>query len=40
VDLALDQAYVDGTLVRGPAWPAHPEWLAKFLESLGTKIHP
>jgi protease I len=40
VDVALDQAYVDGTLVTGPAWPAHPEWLAKFLEILGTKIQP
>ena len=40
VDVALDQAHVDGTLVTGPAWPAHPEWLAKFLEILGTKIQP
>ncbi|HMK74840.1 MAG TPA: protease, partial [Thermodesulfobacteriota bacterium] len=23
-----------------PAWPAHPEWLAKFLKVLGTKIEP
>ncbi|MCU1251730.1 MAG: hypothetical protein JWQ49_4759, partial [Edaphobacter sp.] len=21
-------------LVTGPAWPAHPAWLAKFLEIL------
>jgi protease I len=25
-------------LVTAPAWPAHPEWLAKFLQVLGTKI--
>ena len=36
--LAVDQAVVDGKLVTAPAWPAHPEWLAKFLGVLGTKI--
>jgi len=36
--IALDQAHVDGNLVTAPAWPAHPRWLAKFLEVLGTKI--
>ena len=40
VDVALDQACVDGNLVTAPAWPAHPEWLAKFLQMLGTKIQP
>jgi protease I len=24
--------------VTAPAWPAHSEWLARFLEVLGTKI--
>jgi protease I len=24
--------------VTAPAWPAHPDWLAKFLQVLGTKI--
>lgn len=38
VDIALDQAHVCGNLVTAPAWPAHPAWLAKFLEVLGTKI--
>ncbi len=38
VDVPVDQAHVDGKLVTAPAWPAHPEWLAKFLEILGTKI--
>jgi protease I len=40
VEIALDQAHVDGQLVTAPAWPAHPAWLAKFLEVLGTKIEP
>ncbi len=40
VDIPLDQAHVCGNLVTAPAWPAHPAWLAKFLEVLGTKIEP
>ena len=40
VDVAVDKACVDGNLVTAPAWPAHPEWLAKFLEVLRTKIQP
>lgn len=31
-------AVVDGNLVTAPAWPAHPAWILKFLELLGTKI--
>ncbi len=38
IDLPWDKAIVDGNIVTAPAWPAHPEWLAKFLELLGTKI--
>ncbi|MCG8906632.1 MULTISPECIES: DJ-1/PfpI family protein [unclassified Pseudomonas] len=38
VDIPVDAAHVDGNLVTAPAWPAHPAWLAKFLEVLGTKI--
>ncbi len=37
-DIGLDEAHVDGNLITAPAWPAHPAWLAKFLEALGTKI--
>ncbi len=40
VDVALDRAHADGNLVTAPAWPAHPQWLAKFLQLLGTKIEP
>jgi protease I len=32
VHVAITDAVVDGNLVTGPAWPAHPAWLAKFLE--------
>jgi protease I len=38
VELAVDKAHVDGNLVTAPAWPAHPQWLAKFLLVLGTRI--
>jgi protease I len=38
VEIPVDKAHVDGNWVSGPAWPAHAEWLAKFLEVLGTKI--
>jgi len=38
VDVPVDKAVVDRKLVTAPAWPAHPEWLAKFLEVLGTKV--
>jgi protease I len=38
VDIPVDQAHAEGNLVTAPAWPAHPQWLAKFLEVLGTKI--
>jgi protease I len=38
VDTPLNEAIADGTLVTAPAWPAHPAWLAKFLEVLGTRV--
>jgi protease I len=40
VELAMDRAHVDGNLVTAPAWPAHPHWLASFLQVLGTRIEP
>ncbi len=40
VDLQMDEAYVDGNLVSAPAWPAHPAFVRKFLEVLGSKIEP
>ena len=38
LDVPVDRAVVDGMLVTAPAWPAHPDWIAKFLDVLGTKI--
>lgn len=38
VDIAVDQAHVQGNLVTASAWPAHPNWLAAFLGLLGTQI--
>jgi len=34
VPLEVTDATADGNLVTGPAWPAHPKWLAKFLDVL------
>jgi protease I len=38
VTVDMTSAVVDGNLVTGPAWPAHPAWLAKFLEVLETHL--
>jgi protease I len=38
VDIPVDKAFREGNLVSAPAWPAHPQWIALFLEALGTKI--
>jgi len=38
VEIPVDQAYVDGNLVSAPAWPAHPDWLAKFMAVMGAHI--
>src|SRR5262245_19341246 len=40
VEVPMDQAHVDGQLVTAPAWPAHPQWLARFLQVLGTRVTP
>lgn len=40
VNATFSNAHVDGNLVTAPAWPAHPEWMRKFVEVLGTKIDP
>lgn len=37
-DIAVDHAITDGNFVTSPAWPAHPQWLAQFLNVLGTEI--
>ncbi len=38
VAVAMDAAHVEGNLVTAPAWPAHPAWLARFVEKLGATI--
>lgn len=40
VETGMDQAIVDGNLVTAPAWPAHPAWIGKFLEVLGSRLMP
>lgn len=37
-DVPNDQAVVDGNLVTAPDWPAHPDWLAKFLRVMHADI--
>jgi protease I len=39
-DLPPDGATTDGNFVTGFAWPAHPDYLARFLKVLGTKVEP
>ena len=38
VELGWEESLVDGTLVSGPAWTAHPAFLADFIKLLGTTI--
>ena len=38
VALEMTDAVADGNLVTGPAWPAHPAWLAKFLVLLDRSL--
>lgn len=37
-DITVEDAVTDGNLVTAPAWPAHPAWLAQYLDLLGTRI--
>lgn len=37
-EVPVTGAVVDGNLVTAPAWPAHPEWIAKFVQVLGIRI--
>jgi len=40
VNETFSNAHADGKLVTAPAWPAHPEWMRKLLEVLGSRIEP
>lgn len=37
-DVPATETVAHGNLITAPAWPAHPTWLAKFIEVLGTRI--
>jgi len=37
-DIDVTATHTDGKLVTAPAWPAHPAWIAAFLDVLGVKI--
>ncbi|HWW23757.1 MAG TPA: DJ-1/PfpI family protein [Edaphobacter sp.] len=39
ISLDVTDAIADGNLVTAPAWPAHPAWLAKFLEVLSQHLN-
>jgi protease I len=36
-EIAIDAAVTDGNLVTAPAWPAHPAWLAQFMDLLDKR---
>jgi protease I len=38
VAVEMTEALTDGKLVTGPAWPAHPAWLAQFLKVLEAHL--
>ena len=40
VNETFTNACTDGNLVTAAAWPAHPEWMRKFLQVLGSTIEP
>ena len=40
INETFTNAHVDGNLVTAAAWPAHPEWMRKFLALLGSRIEP
>jgi protease I len=40
INETFTNAHVDGNLVTAAAWPAHPEWMRKFLMLLGSRIEP
>ena len=40
VNETFTNAVVDGNLVTAAAWPGHPQWMARFLERIGSSIKP
>ena len=37
-DIEVTQAVTDGHLITAPAWPAHPAWMAQFIQALGATV--
>lgn len=37
-DAEVDETIVDENFITAPAWPAHPSWIAAFIEVMGTTI--
>lgn len=37
---SMSNACVDGNLVTGVVWPAHPDWMREFCKVLGSRIEP
>lgn len=38
IDIPVTDAHTEGNLVSAPAWPAHPAWIAQFLDVMGARI--
>lgn len=38
VEVPVEGVVVDANLVTAPSWPAHPQWIARFLEVMGTRV--
>lgn len=39
ISASVDDAVVDCNLITAPAWPAHPTWLARFVDVLEAREH-
>ncbi len=37
-DIEVTEAVTDGHLITAPAWPAHPAWMAQFIQALGATV--
>lgn len=37
-DIEVTEAVTDGHLITAPAWPAHPVWMAQFIQALGANV--
>ncbi|GAB4818456.1 hypothetical protein N2152v2_005502 [Parachlorella kessleri] len=37
-EVGAEDVVVDGHLITAPAWPAHPKWLAAFVDALGVQF--